>query len=178
SAIDLAPTILQVAGIEKPAEMPGLGLQKIFTNQKTTVRYYAFSERNWHGIDEHMRSVRTDRYKLIVNGAYEKFPFGSPSDIAESPSWLSLYEQKQAGKLSPAQQLLFQHPRTRVELFDLKNDPYELENIARDPAQKARVKSLTTAIAQWSAETKDVKPTDHIIADKTDRYTGRPLTKN
>lgn len=178
SSIDLAPTILQLAGIEKPAAMPGVDLQTVFTNQKAPVRGYVFSERNWHGIDEHIRSVRTDRYKLIVNASYEQLPFGSPSDITESPSWQSLYEQKQSGKLTPAQQLLFQHPRARVELYDLKKDPSELKNIADEQGQKMRVKELTAVLVQWSAETKDVQPADHIIADKTDRFTGQPLTRN
>ena len=178
STIDLAPIILQVAGIQKPTTMPGVALQTIFTNQEKAIRDYAFSERNWHGIDEHMRSVRTDRYKLIVNGAYEKFPFGSPSDIAESPAWVSLYEQQQLGKLTAAQKLLFQHPRARIELYDLKNDPDELKNIADSPVQKPKVKELSAALDKWSKSTKDVKPTDRIIADKTNRYTGQPLTQN
>ena len=178
SAIDLAPTILQVAGIQKPAAMPGVGLQTIFTNQEKVVRNYAFSERNWHGIDEHMRSVRTDRYKLIVNGAYEKLPFGSPSDIAESPAWVSLYQQKQLGKLTDAQKALFSHPRPRVELYDLEKDPHEINNLAKLPAQKARVKELSAVLDMWRADTKDVRPSDRIIADKTDRFSGQPLTKN
>ncbi len=177
STIDLAPTILQLAGIQKPAAMPGVGLQTIFTNQKKTVRDYAFSERNWHGIDEHIRGVRTDRYKLILNGAYEKLPFGSPSDIAESPAWVSLYEQQQKGKLTEAQKVLFSHPRPRVELYDLEKDPYELNNIAKLPAQQARVKGLSAVLDKWRADTKDVHPADHIITDKTDRFTGQPLTK-
>ena len=178
SSIDLAPTILQLAGIQKPAGMPGVALQPIFMNQKKAVCDYTFSERNWHGIDEHIRSVRTDRYKLIVNGAYENLPFGSPSDIAESPAWLSLYEQQQLGKLTAVQKLLFQYSRARIELYDLKNDPDELKNIANRPAQQARVKELSAALDTWSKSTKDVKPTDHIIADKTNRYTGQPLTQN
>lgn len=178
SSIDLAPTILQLAGIEKPAAMPGVDLQTIFTNQKAPVRDYVFSERNWHGIDEHIRSVRTDRYKLIVNGAYAQLPFGSPSDIAESPSWQSLYRHREAGTLMPPQKLLFNHPRARLELYDLRKDPYELKNIADEPGQKMRVKELTAILAQWNSETKDVQPTDHIIADKTDRFTGQPLTRN
>ncbi len=177
SSIDLAPTILQLAGIQKPAPMAGVPMLEIFTNPKKVLRDYAFSERNWHGIDEHIRSVRTDRHKLIVNGAYEKLPFGSPSDIAESPAWVSLYEQQQKGKLTPAQKLLFSHPRARVELYDTVKDPNELNNIAKLPAQKSKVKELLAVLDQWSADTKDVRPADHIIADKTDRYTGKPLVK-
>lgn len=178
SSINLAPTILQFAGIQPPAAMQGKVLQPIFSNQNKPVQKYVFSERNWHGIDEHIRSVRTERYKLIVNGAYENLPFGSPSDIAESPSWQSLYQQQQAGKLTPAQKLLFSHPRSKMELYDLKNDTYELKNIADEAGQKTRVKELTAVLEKWRVETNDVQPTDHIIADKTDRFTGQPLTRN
>lgn len=178
SSIDLAPTILQSAGIKPPAAMLGKVLQPIFNNQKEPVQKYVFSERNWHGIDEHIRAIRSDRYKLIVNGAYEKLPFGSPSDIAESPAWISLYQQQKADKLTSAQQPLFSRPRAQVELYDLQNDPYELKNIADDPAQKGRVNKMRAALDTWSKSTMDVKPADHVIADKTDRFTGQPLIKN
>jgi len=178
SSIDLAPTILQLAGIQPPAGMHGKVLQPIFINQKKPVQQYVFSERNWHGIDEHIRSVRTDRYKLIVNGAYEKLPFGSPSDIAESPAWLSLYQLQQSGSLTPAQRELFKYPRAKVELYDLQIDPFELDNRANDPRQKGRIGQLRTVLEAWSESTSDVKPAEHTIADKTDRFTGKSLTKN
>ena len=56
-------------------------------------RPYVFSERNWHNCDEHMRSLRTDRYKLIRN-AYVELPHGTPADASRSPSWYSLIRLK------------------------------------------------------------------------------------
>jgi len=128
SLIDLTPTILDLVGIDIPVNMQGKSIKKILSDQSTFGREHVFSERNWHNIDEHIRSVRTDRYKLISN-AYAEFPHGTAADISKSPTWKSLYEGKLDGKLSAAQKLIFQTPRREYELYDLHNDHLELINL-------------------------------------------------
>ncbi|MCR9294157.1 MAG: sulfatase, partial [bacterium] len=58
SAIDLAPTILEVANIQPPPSMQGVSLQPLFENKDAQVRRYAFSEHNWHDYEAHGRSLR------------------------------------------------------------------------------------------------------------------------
>ena len=76
SVIDLAPTFLDVAGIERPKDMQGRSMRGVLDDPTSAGRDSVFSERNWHNCDEHMRSVRTARYKLIKN-AYLELPHGS-----------------------------------------------------------------------------------------------------
>ena len=60
STVDLAPTILDLAGAHPPAAMQGRSLRALFTAPASYPgRTYVFSERNWHDCDEHQRSVRT-----------------------------------------------------------------------------------------------------------------------
>jgi arylsulfatase A-like enzyme len=42
-----------------------------------------------------------------------------------------------------------------IELYDLKNDPDELHNLARDPAQRPQLQKLYSALKKWSSETRD-----------------------
>ncbi len=176
SVVDLAPTTLEIAGVAVPAHMQGKSFREIFNNQQLPGRDYVFSERNWHNCDEHMRSVRSSRYKLISN-AYTELPHGTAADITGSTSWQSLFDLKQAGKLTPAQSLLFEVPRPRIEFYDLENDPWELHNIASVPENKKIVQEHYKVLQEWQNETGDFPPSTRRRADNFDRITGVELLR-
>jgi arylsulfatase A-like enzyme len=176
SVIDLAPTFLELAGMPIPAEMQGKSIAAILKNPSLSGREFIFSERNWHNCDEYIRSVRTKRYKLIHN-AYIELPHGTPADITKSPSWQSLYQLKQEGKLTEAQSLLFEVPRPRIELYDLLNDPLEINNIAYDIQYRSLVQELFSVLKRWQNETGDFPPEKRRRDDNTDRVTGVKFDK-
>jgi arylsulfatase A-like enzyme len=175
SVIDLAPTFLDLAGMKTPANMHGKSLSGVLKNPAIAGRTHVFSERNWHNCDEHIRSVRTLRHKLIRN-AYTELPHGSPADITGSPSWQSLRELKNQNKLAPAQSLLFQAPRPEIELYDLEKDPWELDNIAGAPENAGLVLEFTKVLDRWIEETGDFPPARR-RDDNTDRITGVKFTQ-
>ena len=171
SVIDLAPTILAAAGVEPPQIMEGRSLLNILSDPSVTGRKFVYSERNWHNCDEHMRSIRSERYKFISN-AYIGFPHGTPADISASPSWKSLREAYDTGMLSPGQALLFKAPRLPEELYDLENDPYELQNLITDPRYTEIAHELRENLALWRAATGDFSAEERRRPDNTDRYSG------
>lgn len=171
SVIDLAPTFLDVAGIEKPADMQGRSLLPILKDPTKSGRQMIFAERNWHNCDEHLRTVRTQRYKLIRN-AYLNVPYGNPADCSRCPSWHSLLDWKSAGKLSAAQTGLFRVPRPRLELYDLEKDPWETVNLAASAEHAAVVKELETDLNRWRKTTGDFPETKRRRGDNTNRTTG------
>jgi arylsulfatase A-like enzyme len=66
--IDIAPTILEMAGISKPAHMQGLSLIPLIHGQEIEWRDRIFYEYYWEYDFPHtptMHGVRTERYKLI-----------------------------------------------------------------------------------------------------------------
>lgn len=66
--IDVAPTILEAAGLEKPEEMPGNSIIPILKDDGVKWRDKVFYEYYWEYDFPHtptMHGVRTDRYKLI-----------------------------------------------------------------------------------------------------------------
>ena len=176
SVIDLAPTFLDVAGAPIPTTMQGHEHAARCSTAPTAPGLPAvFSERNWHNCDEHMRSVRTDRYKLIRN-AYLDVPYGNPSDVSSSPSWESLQTLKAAGLLTPAQAEQFLAPRPELELYDVVADPFETENLADDPGHAEVVAELSSMLDRWAASTGDFPPTYRRRADNCDRVTGVKFT--
>lgn len=149
SVIDLAPTFLAAAGLETPGDMQGRSMLPILKDPALPGQQHVFSERNWHNCDQHMRSVRTRRYKLIRN-AYLDVPYGNPSDVSRNPSWDSLQALKAAGKLTPGQLRLFEVPRPRLELYDLEKDPWEFDNLADDSRYASVRNELEAELERWS----------------------------
>lgn len=171
SVIDLAPTFLDLAGVSVPDAMQGESIAAGLSDPAQLSRDYAFSSRNWHNTDAHMRAVRSGQYKLITN-AYTELPYGTASDIGRSPSFRSLLAAKQAGQLTPAQAFQFQAPRPPTELYDLDADPLELTNLAGDPAHAETQAQLRAVLENWRRRTGDHDPSTRRRPDNVDRQTG------
>ena len=171
SVIDIAPTILDLAGLEARDEMRGSSFSPILNGDLMIAPEFIFSERNWHNCDEHMRSIRSDKYKLILN-AYTEKPHGTPADLANSPSWFSLLEGKERGSISHEQSQIFTVPRPSVELYDLTTDPGEYHNLAFDPEYRQIAQYLLDELQKWEETTDDFPSTYRTRRDNTDRITG------
>jgi arylsulfatase A-like enzyme len=171
SVIDLAPTILELAGIPPCDAMQGLSMAQSLREPHRLGRAAAFSERNWHDCDEHIRSVRTARHRLVHN-AYIEQPFCSPADVSGSPSWADLYALKESGRLVEPQRPLFGVPRPEIEFYDTEQDPFELHNLAADPAHQSRISEHFALLQAWRKATGDFPPERRRRAGYADRVTG------
>ena len=177
TTVDLAPTLLDVAGVTPPRGMQGQSFGPLLSDPGAYEgRTYVFSERNWHDCDEHQRAVRTSRFKLIRTDAYTELPLCTAADIGASPSFLALRALAKAGRLNTAQRRLFEAPRARLELYDLKADPWELRNVADEPAYAKTVRDLAGVLQKWMEETDDFPAAYRVRDDNTDRITGVPFT--
>jgi len=173
SSIDLAATLLDVAGEPVPEDIYSRSIRRIFTDQTIPGRDYVFSERNWHDADEHIRCVRTKKYKFILN-SYIEWPHGM---LGTDPSWYELKNRQKQGKLTSAQQRLFECPRPAVEIYDLEKDPYELNNVADEAEYLEIGKELALELENWRDSTGDHPSHERRKSDKIDRVTGFPHTK-
>ncbi len=169
--VDLAPTIMEIAGLPIPETVQGKSMLETILTPSGPGREYVFGERNWHDCDEHMRYVRTDSFKMILN-AYTELPFGNPADLSMSPSWHSLMKKKAEGGLTAEQARIFTVPRPAVEFYDLRNDPGEFVNLAGKSEYAGEVQKLGKVLDQWKAETGDFPPWERRRGDHTDRITG------
>jgi len=151
--IDIAALSLGLAGIEIPSSMEG---RDILADDYTPREYvFAARDRCDETVD-HIRSVRTKRFKYIRNYLPER-PHLQPCAYKDKKSILvALRAASEAGRLSDLQQqLLFSPTRAPEELYDLQQDPFELNNLADDPQQKKTLASLRERLNQWVEETGD-----------------------
>ncbi len=171
SLINLAPTFLDLAGVKTPSSMYGRSLRKLIEGELFEGDQHVFSERNWHDCDEHMRSVRSDSFKLIKN-AYIEWPHGTAADLAGSPSHQELLKLKKEGKLNDYQRLIFEVPRPVIELYNIIEDPYELNNLAYDAQYRGVIRRMYGALVNWMEATQDFQPETNRRHDNTDRVSG------
>jgi N-sulfoglucosamine sulfohydrolase len=149
SLVDIAPTILKVAGTSM---LPKLEGRDLFAESKDRP---AFFERNWHDNLDFIRGVRSGNYLLIQNYRPE-LPYTPTLDLAESPSWLAIQDLHLKHMLQPElEQRFFTAPRPEVELYDLNSDPNQLHNLAAD---SAKVQSLQKLLSDWMISTNDFLP--------------------
>jgi hypothetical protein len=167
SFVDLAPTVLGIAGARPPANMQG----RAFAGQfQTPPRDYVhgFSGRMGERYDL-VRSVRDKRYIYIRNymphkiyGQHNAYMFGTPTTRV----WRELYDE---GKLKPPQ-TYFWEKKPPHELYDLQQDRDEVNNLANSPQHRAILERLRKAQREHLATTRDFGflPEDELHTRKLD----------
>lgn len=154
STIDLAPTVLSVAGIEIPSHMQG---RAFLGSQAAPARRYIYASRDRHDEAYDMvRAVRDQRFKYIRNYYPNQpyllwLPYHNRHPIVQE-----MWRLHQAGQLHGAQALLFQNERPPEELYDTQSDPYEIHNLASDPAYAKELRRMRRALDAWLDEVGDL----------------------
>ena len=154
SHIDITATTLSFAGIEKPEYMQG----RIFWGpEKDPKREYVFSASDRIG-ELHFRSraVRSLEYKYIRN-YHNNFSINDASTAyrkANHPIYHVLNILHEKGSLDDVQQTLVES-MPEEELYNLKKDPYELNNLANDPETSDRLISLRKELDNWMQSIRD-----------------------
>jgi N-sulfoglucosamine sulfohydrolase len=158
SGEDLAPTLLDAAGVKPGAKMSGVSFLPLLKGEKHTPRRHVFVERGPHGsapVTVNMtnasydlgRAVRSDRFKFIYN-CTPWLPY-SPVDSAGGAGWREMQEANSAGKLSAGlRATYFTTPRPVYELYDLEADPSELNNLSGRPQFAQVERELREALAE------------------------------
>jgi N-sulfoglucosamine sulfohydrolase len=173
STVDIAPTILKLAGVEPGPTFQGKDLSPMFKDPSAKVRDRIFAERNWHDFASHGRAARSERFKYIRNDDADR-PLTPPADAVRSPTFVAMRRLRDEGKLAPIQRSIFESPRPVEELYDLEADPHELVNLAHDPGHAEALAEMRRALSGWAKETGDVLPA-RPSPDEFDRETGNPL---
>ena len=153
SFVDLAPTLLSLAGISPPDWMQGTAFAGKYERDEPEFSY-GFRGRMDERYDM-VRAVRDNRYLYIRNymphriyGQHVAYMFATPTTRV----WQRLFQQ---GKLN-ADQAKFWQTKPPEELYDLENDSDEVRNLADSPAQRDRLLRMREALQQWAGRIKDV----------------------
>jgi arylsulfatase A-like enzyme len=171
SAVDIAPTILELAGLKVPATVQGRSFVPILRDPAAKIRDRVFAEQNWHDYTARSRAVRTERYKYIRN-SYPDLPYTPPLDAVRSLTFGAMRRLRDRGELRAEQGQCF--VPVSEELYDTQADPDEVRNLAGRPDQASVLASLRRSLADWQRETQDREPTQR-PPERYDRETGEPL---
>lgn len=154
SFVDLAPTVLSVAGIAPPAAMHG----RAFAG-----RHQVDGPAYLHGfrgrMDERydlVRSVTDGRYVYLRNhwphvsqGQRVRTQFQMPT----TQVWRRLYDE---GRTNAAQSIFWREPKAAEELYDLHTDPDEVRNLAAAPEHRAALERLRGEARAHAARIRDL----------------------
>ncbi|MES1213661.1 MAG: sulfatase [Singulisphaera sp.] len=167
SHTDLAPTFLAAAGLPIPSEMTGHSVLPLLESDQSgrvdEARDHVFFGRERHTPGQEapnsggypMRGIRTDDFLFIRNFLPERWPSGTPdytkayfqqawlSDCDNGPTKKYLWDHREEPAVRDLYRLCFDK-RPAEELYDLRQDPGQLHNVADD----ARFAKQKTALAE------------------------------
>jgi arylsulfatase A-like enzyme len=155
SFIDLAPTVLSLAGIQPLTVMQGkaqFGKYKVAKKAKYT---FHTSDR-FDGMYDRLRAVRSERYKYIKSYDTTISHAMLVKYREQMPIMKELRKLYNEGELNENQSLWLDPTKPEEELYDLQNDPYELHNIAAIPEMQDTVLFLREVLDNWIVETNDL----------------------
>lgn len=157
SGVDFMPTSLSLTGIDIPSYVQG----QIFLGADSTSRDAIFAARDrCDGTDDRIRCIRTKDYKLIRNYRPE-FPYMQFNGYKklQYPLWTLIHILAEKGELTQAQQHFLEQTRPEEELYDLKDDPYEVNNLADNKKYDVVRNDLSNQLDTWIEATGDMGET-------------------
>ncbi len=185
TTVDLAPTILEAAGLEADSKYGMTGrsiLKRLITGiPSRTGNNAAYAGRERHSSSRYLnrgypqRAVRSDDFLYILNLHPGYWPAGDPAvnrkdgtpgkyhgaylDIDDGPT-LSLYREiNVTDTLIKKYFLAATAKRPREELYNLVSDPFCMLNLAGDPFYEAVRRRLSKELMRTLKETGDTRIT-------------------
>jgi N-sulfoglucosamine sulfohydrolase len=153
SFIDLAPTVLALAGVAIPAHVQG---RVLIGPGAAPAPEFVFAARDRMDIEyDMMRSARDTRFLYIRNFSPE-LPYAGHiiyrNQSAIMQEWLRLQAER---SLSGSAALWMRTNRPAEELYDTQADPYQIHDLSAEPAQRARLARMRRAVADWMTRIAD-----------------------
>lgn len=165
SWVDLLPTFIDVAGGRTPTNLDGRSFATVLSGKANAHRDRIFTT---HSSDGNMnvypiRSVRTRDWKFILN-LHPEFSFHTHVDLAPRDSkpgywggYWSSWTNAAKTNAHAAERVKRYHQRPAEELYDLRNDPFETNNLAALSQHAARVKSMRDELESWMRDQGDAQ---------------------
>lgn len=147
TTIDISKTILDIAGVKPDYKLHGANL----LDESTKSRKFIFAARDkMDSTHDAMRAIRSRNFKLIHNLMPER-AYCQYNNYKERsyPVLAQLNVMNLKGELTPEQALFMASTKPEFELFDLEDDPWELNNLATDPDYKEIKEELLAKLNNW-----------------------------
>jgi uncharacterized sulfatase len=169
--VDMVPTLIEIAG-GKPTQVdtgrkgaPGGGngldgksFLKVLRGERKEHNSYVYGVHTmqgaWIGGPYPIRSVRDKKYKYIWNPMNDRF-FVNFNNIGNRlncwQSWLRDAETNPQAALIVRRWI----KRPEIEFYDTEKDPYELNDLAKNPEYAETIKHLKKQLESWMAQQGD-----------------------
>lgn len=150
--VDLLPTFLDIAGINDDDQvLDGRSFLPVMRGQASTHKSYVFGAMTTRGIINGndcypIRSVRSETHKLIWNLQHDQ-PFTNA--CVKSREFRSLVDAAKAGDTAAAAAVDRYQNRPEFELYDLVEDPLEMNDLFSDPGSTEIVAKLRSKLDSW-----------------------------
>ncbi|CAI7647201.1 unnamed protein product [Penicillium viridicatum] len=161
SYVDILPTLLDYVGhpdvVDPAKKRLGKSLLPILgTDAKPSQWNRVFGSHTFHEVTNYWptRFIRDRRYKYHRNLAWRlDFPFAA--DIYGSLSWEDIRNSSDSDIMIGERKLKDYFFRAPEELYDLENDPNEVNNLVKDPEHAAVLEDLRAKLETWQRRTED-----------------------
>lgn len=157
--VDVLPTLIEVAGGVPDYDIfDGRSFLPVLRGRRDEHHAYAFGVQTSRGIFDGpraygIRTVRSERYRLIWNLNWEE-AFQNTVTERFAP-YLSWVREAEAGDAFARRRVEAYRQRPQFELYDLVEDPYELNNLAEAPAYQSVFRTLQAALEAWMVQQGD-----------------------
>jgi arylsulfatase A-like enzyme len=153
NSIDFAPTVLNLAGLPIPAYLQGRPfLGKNLPPERQFV--YGIRDRMDERYDT-IRSVRDKRYRYLVNYRCFKPYYQYMQSAEQGPVMKEIRRLEQVGELPEKVALFTARQKPPEELYDVQNDPHEVDNLANKPEFLDILKKMRDEHLKWMLQTRD-----------------------
>lgn len=151
NALDISATTLALAGIELPDYLHG---QDLFAkDHKARTHVISARDRCDYSIDR-IRTVRTEKFRYIRNFLTDRILLQPQYRDTQAPT-KRLRELHASGKLGKIPEWAFFGKRPIEELYDMKKDPHQVNNLATDPKYAEELKQHRELLTTWIQTTGD-----------------------
>jgi N-sulfoglucosamine sulfohydrolase len=148
SFVDFAPTVLSLAGVKIPSYMQGQAFLGLWKSKEP--RKYIYGARDRMDTEYDMvRAVRDNRFKYIRN-YHPELPFVQNIEYRKQiPMMQVLYEYDEKGLYNDVQKLWWRKTKPVEELYDTREDPWELNDLAEKSEYADKLEEMRNALADW-----------------------------
>lgn len=167
SLVDFLPTLVDVAGGTPDPSLDGKSFLPLIKGTEAELNDHVFATYTNLGVKGAnrypMRTVRTKKFKLIVNLAHENEYLTealTTVDVREGihphhvlAEWRELAKVDAKAKVELGR--IYRRPY--IEFYDIVNDPFEKINVADKPENQAELNRLYGLLSNWMVSQKDVE---------------------
>lgn len=160
SELDITASILYLAGLDRPSYYQGHVLDEVLRpgDKAECGHQYVYTARDtWDEVMECIRGVNDDNFIYIYNYKADD-PYDQHHIYMDfyRPAIHIMRKMNQRGELNYAQSLFFADHKPLEELYDYRNDPFCINNLAQNPDFAEVLSRMRGYMKEWNSTYPDL----------------------